>query len=1100
MKCVRGSGKLAAMRRARPAILVVLVAGTTLLLGWLGHRLAIGDGFAWPFDMAAGFSVAVLVLWPTAAPLGVLIGSVAAALIAPGMASDAPFTAMASGSLAAGAAWVSAVLGRRWLPYPGPIDAPPAISRLMLGVAPIGGLLGGLSQLLVALTLSHAAWDAALTRAITAGIAAMLGIAIVLPVLCALFGQPRVDWDSRRLAIIAPLLVALAVVGAAITHLSRLEVARHQDAFDREAQLVISAAAERINGHLSVLDATHAFVSAARHVDIERFSVFAQHWFPRFGGIAAIGLSTRVQANERATFEATLRNQSPLDFQILTRGPDGRLTPAEPAAEHFAITYIEPRRANLRAIGVDQLSIPQARDTIQRAIRLGGAAATRPFRLTQDLDDQLGVVVYRPFYRSGPDPTPTQRDPWYVAGMSFVALRPAHWLPSLESNATRRFDACLFDVTETPRVLLAGASSCEAQHADSRILSQRVFSVADRQWRMSVRPVQQATGHPADWAVWGMALSAMCSVALLVAFLLAVSGRTRRIEALISSRTSELEREIIERRSALLARTESETRLREMFDTAPVGISYTALDGTLQRINPRFAEITGRSAADVDGRKIGTLLDPEDRDEFTLGLLDLIGRGGGIFSREARCLRPDGSTVHVELLVSLHRSASGEPRQLVVAMQDISARLELVQARRAREVAEAASSAKTQFLSRISHELRTPLNALLGFAQLLRLDTAQPLGARQAENVRHIEQAGWHLLNMINDVLDLSRIEAGSVRIEWHDIDLQPVLEDCRRLLQAHFANHGVSLSVSVSPRARYVRGDPTRVRQVFTNLLDNAAKYSRPGGRVFVDTRRDETGSVVVSVRDEGLGMSRDQRTHLFEPFNRLGREHGTAGTGIGLVITRHLTEMMGGAISVDSIEGKGSLFMVTMVPAGQIADPIPDDAAAPAKAPVPAPEPGRSPAESVPAATVVYVEDNRLNAMLVQEMLLQHTRLRPEVFEDAEEALPEIARLQPAAVLMDLNLPGMDGLQALARLRMDPATARIPVVIVSADALSERIEQAHELGADGYLTKPLRVSELIDLLDTLIGRDAVGRHGEDVAPLTTDAAPTRPAGTPPR
>ncbi len=823
-------------------------------------------------------------------------------------------------------------------------------------------------------------------------------------------------------------------------------------------------------------------------------------------------MSTRVQANERDTFESMVRVQSPYDFQIMTRDAAGVLSPAGSAPEHFAITYIEPRAVNRRALGLDQFSVPQARDAIERAIRLGGPAASVPFWLTQDAADVRGIVLYRPFFRSGPEAIPKSTERQYVAGMSFVSLYPERIMQGLDPSTLALKNYCLVDLAAAGSIRLAGTPGCEMAGAAGNFNNRLELRVADRRWQITLSPKAGFDIPNRSWAAWGVAATGLLSIAMLASFLLAVSGRARRTDALVAARTRELRREITERRSALIALTESEQRLRDMFDTAPVGISYTALDGRIQRINSRFVAITGCESADVRGLKIIDLLHRDDRDPFVVGLLRLIGEGHGIFRQEARCVREDGSIVHVEILISLHRDAAGEPRQAVVAMQDISTRLELIAAQNAREAAESANSAKTQFLSRVSHELRTPLNALLGFAQLLRMDGKQPLAPRQDEHVRHIEQAGWHLLNMINDILDLSRIESGSVRIELQDIDLQPVLEECHRLLHDHFARCTVSLEIRLDERARFVRGDPTRIRQVLTNLLDNGAKYSRPNGHVVVSTRRSETREVLISVRDEGMGMSRRQREHLFEPFNRLGREHLNAGTGIGLVITRHLVEMMGGRIAVASTEGRGSIFAVTLSPGH--ASIQPPDLPAATKS-MPAATQGMPAAQSSPedtaasepsvvgpqrtaGATIVYVEDNRLNAMLVRDMITQHTPYRVEIFEEAEESLAQIGRIRPALILMDLNLPGMDGLQALARLRMDPATARVPVVIVSADAVPERIDQAYELGANGYLTKPLRLIELQALLARLLGAAvmtkttaATFRDAEEVLP---------PAGRQPR
>ena len=376
------------------------------------------------------------------------------------------------------------------------------------------------------------------------------------------------------------------------------------------------------------------------------------------------------------------------------------------------------------------------------------------------------------------------------------------------------------------------------------------------------------------------------------------------------------------------------------------------------------------------------------------------------------------------------------------------------------EAAERANRAKTEFLSRMSHELRTPLNAVLGFAQLLRVDANQPLSPAQRAKVEHIERAGAHLLAMIADVLDLSRIEAGGLPLSLEALRVAQVIDDAMSLM-AHDAQHaGVSIGHDAPDARLHVRGDHVRLRQVLTNLLSNAIKYNRAGGSVRIRTRV-EVGRaggpslVAISVADTGPGLSAEQRLRLYEPFNRLGAERsGIEGTGIGLVITRKLVELMGGLIDVDSEPGSGSCFTVRL----PVAEPPIALAGAPGLA--------RDIGDGV-SCKVLYAEDNEVNVELVRQVMALRPQWQLVVARNGAEAI-ELARCErPQLLLLDMHLGDMSGFDVLQALEADPALAGMPRVALSADAMPEQIRAARLHGVSTYLTKPLDVMALLRCLD---------------------------------
>ncbi|RZK99236.1 MAG: response regulator, partial [Rubrivivax sp.] len=415
-------------------------------------------------------------------------------------------------------------------------------------------------------------------------------------------------------------------------------------------------------------------------------------------------------------------------------------------------------------------------------------------------------------------------------------------------------------------------------------------------------------------------------------------------------------------------------------------------------------------------------------------------------------------------------STAASSREFVALEQgfsDMGARLrEHEETRRAQVAAEAANQAKTDFLSRMSHELRTPLNAVLGFAQVLKMNTADPLSPKQLGMVKQIESSGLHLLEMIADVLDVSRIENDSINVFIDDVDVRALSRDCQQMVTAQAQEAGVHLEVITQDGVGQVRADRTRLKQVLLNLLSNAVKYNRRGGRVSL-ILQELDGQMTFRVRDTGLGMTREQAQHLFEPFNRLGRENtSTPGTGIGLVICKRLLELMGGQLAVRTIENEGSEFMFSLPCA---TGPRPASAArrkddAPAR-----PLQGGAPGQR----KVLCVEDSQTN----RDIMLAMLALRPQIelaFEtSAQAAMRRIAREAFDLILLDMQLPDAHGLEVLAWLRQDPQRRVPPVVIVSADVSPDTIARAERAGARNYLRKPLDLTVTLDMLDTLLQLD---------------------------
>jgi signal transduction histidine kinase/CheY-like chemotaxis protein len=384
----------------------------------------------------------------------------------------------------------------------------------------------------------------------------------------------------------------------------------------------------------------------------------------------------------------------------------------------------------------------------------------------------------------------------------------------------------------------------------------------------------------------------------------------------------------------------------------------------------------------------------------------------------------------------------------------------------AKEEAERANTAKSEFLSRMSHELRTPLNAILGFAQLLASERETPLAPQQADNVREILRAGDHLLAQVNEILDLARIESGRIELNFQAVPLAVLAAECVARVRPLAERHRISISQDIAPDLG-VRADYGRLAQVLLNLLSNAIKYNRDYGWIRVSAAPTTFG-LRIEVRDSGRGIAASQTGRLFKPFERLESSYdGIEGTGIGLALVKMLVDAMGGTIGVDSEVGVGSCFHVELrvapLPVAEKIRTTENHSPAPPRnlEPVPAAAPdGRR-------HCVLYIEDNPSNLKLVRKMLASRTDLALIDARDAESGLEIARRRQPQLILVDINLPGMDGFAALRHLREDPATAAIPVVAVTANAMRRDIERGQAAGFAAYLTKPLDFGTFIATID---------------------------------
>jgi len=502
----------------------------------------------------------------------------------------------------------------------------------------------------------------------------------------------------------------------------------------------------------------------------------------------------------------------------------------------------------------------------------------------------------------------------------------------------------------------------------------------------------------------------------------------------------------------------ADQRYRGLLEAAPDAMLVADRSGVITLVNAQLEELLGYARSELVGENVDVLVPDRFRDRHAGHRASYWGdprvrpMGAGI---ELFARRKDGTEVPVE--ISLSPVQTHEGQLVTAAIRDTTDRRRVQRDMEdARAEAERANLAKSDFLSRMSHELRTPLTAIIGFAELLKLDD---LDEEQGESVEEILKGGHHLLELINEVLDISRIETGDANMSLEAVHLGSALADARSLIRPLADEAGITLDIDPStPNDIHVRADNQRLKQVLINVLSNAVKYNRPGGSVVVEVERTAGGRVVVTVTDTGRGMSQEQLSGLFSPFDRLGAEHGEIeGTGLGMALSRRLLELFGGTIGAESEPGAGTVIRIELDEADR-----PDEGFM--HQPAEQPEAHEWPVTE--SRKVLYVEDNLSNLRLVERLLARHPGVELIPAMQGRMALELALQHAPDLILLDVHLPDVDGGEILERLKSDPVTTDVRVVMVSADATSAQIERLRAAGAADFLTKPIDLQRLLEVV----------------------------------
>jgi PAS domain S-box-containing protein len=520
---------------------------------------------------------------------------------------------------------------------------------------------------------------------------------------------------------------------------------------------------------------------------------------------------------------------------------------------------------------------------------------------------------------------------------------------------------------------------------------------------------------------------------------------------------------------------------RSLIESNIDAIMTTDPQGIITDVNKQMEALTDCTRDELIGAPFKNYFTDPERAEASIKQVLTEGK---VTNYELTARARDGKETVVSYNATIFYDRDRRLQGVFAAARDVTERKRLdqvlqeqnVELESAKSVTEKANLAKSDFLSSMSHDLRSPLNAILGFAQLMESTSPGPTPSQQA-SIDQILQAGWYLLKLINEILDLAMIESGKLSLSPEPLSMAEVMSECQAMIQSQAQKRGIHMTFPPFDIPYFVEADRTRVKQVLINLLSNAIKYNQVGGTVVVDCFTVTPERIRVSVKDTGEGLSPEKLAQLFQPFNRLGQEtRGEEGTGIGLVVAKQLVEMMGGVIGVESAVGVGSVFWIELIahvaPQLEVGEDKPTAVVQPQ---VP---------NGARLRILLYVEDNPSNLKLVEQLIARRPDMRLLTAVNGHLGI-ELARAsQPDVILMDINLPGISGIEALRILREDPATARIPVVAISANAMPRDIEKGLEAGFFRYLTKPIKVDEFMDALNVALEFAEQGHESVQILP----------------
>ncbi len=941
-----------------------------------------------------------------------------------------------------------------------------------------------------------------------------LGVMVFAPLTFCFLNWSDELWVERRRQIVVPMLLILGLVWLAFYGTARWEKQSMDSEIEADGVSIAGRIQDRMIAHREVLSSVNHFIEAMPEFTFLQFRKFTRITIQDNPDISAISFNDWVLHEERADYEHRMSGLSPLgSYRITERDGQQRLVPAAERPEYVPVRYIVPLNENRPAVGFDIYSEPMRRDAIERARRTNAMAVTAPLHLVQDHDKRVGLLELLPVFAEKEETGPQKER---LLGFVAAVVR----VDEMISIATRGKipSDLVFQVTDT------GASEgrnliYRSKTPDSGAVAQNqapqwrtLLSMGDRSWDLSIYITKKYLQEHRPWMAWVVGIMGLIFSSLLQMLLLGMTGQAQVIrqknqenqnlanslETRVEERTAQLSeanqrltREIAERMATQEALTKSEEQFRTLVSNIP-GVTYRCMNDanwTMIYMSSGVDSVTGYPASDFVGnavRSFESIIHRDDTGAVEKAIADAIkldkpweieyrvrhrdGNERWVYEKGRGVTGEDGALRYLDGIIfdiTERKQAEEELRRMNEAIER-----QAVLARRLAEQAQQASKAKSEFLASMSHEIRTPMNAIIGMAEMLQ---ESPLNEEQAKYVRVFKAAGENLLNIINSILDLSKVEAGQLTLESIPFSLRQVVEDVCAMMAVRVEKKHVRLSCrTASENCDSVIGDPTRVQQILTNLIGNAIKFTEEGSvdvNVMTEKNSSESGEddlcrVHISVKDTGIGIPPEKLDVIFERFEQadssVTRKYG--GTGLGLSISRRLAELMGGSLWVESAPGRGSTFHFTLQ--------LPIQTAARPEAPVLEKRGEETIPEQRPLK-ILLVDDSDDNRLLVKTYL-KGDAYRIDEAENGEEAVALFQSGSYDLVLMDMQMPVMDGYTATRVIRLweeEQGRKRTPVIALTAYALTEDAAKSEEAGCDTHLTKPVKKAVLVEAIRRFAG-----------------------------
>jgi PAS domain S-box-containing protein len=909
------------------------------------------------------------------------------------------------------------------------------------------------------------------------------GIILITPALIWMGMQLRAWPVSRQIVLFvfdAGLILSIGIFFL----LWNIESSRITDEFTGDAAtaaLVLHSAVTQYHDDVEIIHAL--YVSSGGNLTRQEFSSFVQH-VTTSPGTRDLIWAPLVMAADRPAYEAAVRREGFSDFMIFERGSDGQRTRTGDRSWYVVADYHEPLNANRADMGFDMNSEPIQRTALERARDTGQAASTAPINLVGD--STPGVLIFWPIYAPGAAVDTVAARQANIRGYMIGVLRihdlvnTVMQMPELldidlylfDQNATASNQPFYVNSAASRSVPLSVSDTTQLGHLITGIFYATSFDVAGNMWQIITKPTPTFITKRRSWEPW-----------ITMLFGLAISGWVARALAKRQKDADTL-------RDSEIALRKSDVRLRTILQTTLDGFWIVDQQQHFVDVNDAYCAMSGYSRDEILTMRISDVAEGEQPEDIRAQIGQIMRVGSGRFESRNRC--KDGSIFDVD--ISAHYISS-DGDQLVGFCRDITERkrreneiqqlnsdLEVRVIERTSDLSQMnaelgrALRTKDEFLSTMSHELRTPLNSVLSFTEILLEQYAGPLNERQTRSLQHIDTSGRHLLSLINDILDLSKIEAGRMDLFFEPCLVSDICESSLLFIRELAIKQGLHVSFASNNNYAMMKADAKRMKQMLVNLLSNAVKFTPTGGQIHLEVEADAAQDLVrFIVEDSEVGITPEDMTRLFTPFTQLDssltRKH--EGTGLGLALVRRLADLHGGSVHVESSGfGKGSRFTITLPWLHSESESLADITLFPAQTEViiPVQIVGEQQIYAHRDALILLAEDNDTTISAISDYLHDH-HCRVVVARNGVEAIDRAVESSPDLILMDIQMPEMDGLEATRRLRAMPACATTPIIALTALAMPDDRDRCLEAGANEYLSKPLNLHRLVGLIDRLLG-----------------------------